>query len=77
MRIDWVKRFKNKIFWTTMIPAILLLLQQIALLFGFSIDLTEIQEQLVAIIGTVFAILSILGIAVDTSTSGLSDKDYK
>ena len=73
--INWKVRIKNKTFWLTMIPAVLLLVQQIAGLFGLSMDFSNIQNQLVAIIGTVFSILAILGIIVDPTTKGLTDSD--
>ena len=75
MGINWKVRIKNKAFWLAMIPAVLLLVQQIAGLFGLSMDFSNIQNQLVAIIGTVFSILSILGIIVDPTTKGLTDSD--
>lgn len=75
MGINWKVRIKNKAFWLTMIPAVLLLVQQIAGLFGLSMDLSNIQNKLVAIIGTVFSILAILGIIVDPTTNGLTDSN--
>ena len=75
MGINWKVRIKNKTFWLTMIPAVLLLVQQIACLFGLSMDFSNIQNQLVAIICTVFSILAILGIIVDPTTKGLTDSD--
>lgn len=75
MGINWKVRIKNKAFWLAMIPAVLLLIQQIAGLFGLSMDFSNIQNQLIAIIGTVFSILAILGIIVDPTTKGLTDSD--
>lgn len=73
MGINWKVRLKNKTFWLAIIPAVLLLVQQIVGLFGVVIDFTLLQNQLVAIIGTVFSILAILGIIVDPTTKGISD----
>lgn len=75
MGINWKVRIKNKAFWLAMIPAVLLLVQQIAGLFGLSMDFSNIQNQLIAIIGTVFSILAILGVIVDPTTKGLTDSD--
>ena len=75
MGINWKVRIKNKAFWLAMIPAVLLLVQQIAGLFGFKMDFTNVQNQLIAIIGTVFSILAILGVIVDPTTKGLTDSD--
>ena len=73
MGINWKVRLKNKTFWLAIIPAVLLLVQQIVGLFGVDIDFTPLQNQLVTIIGTVFSILAILGIIVDPTTKGVSD----
>lgn len=73
MGINWKVRLKNKTFWLAIIPAVLLLVQQIVGLFGVVIDFTPLQNQLVTIIGTVFSILAILGIVVDPTTKGVSD----
>ena len=37
-KINWIVRIKNKAFWAALIPAILLLVQAIAAVFGFTID---------------------------------------
>ena len=73
MGINWKVRLKNKTFWLAIIPAVLLLVQQIVGLFGVVIDFTPLQNQLVTIIGPVFSILAILGIIVDPTTKGISD----
>ena len=73
MGVNWKVRLKNKTFWLAIIPAVLLLVQQIVGLFGVVIDFTPLQNQLVTIIGTVFSILAILGIIVDPTTKGISD----
>ena len=73
MGINCKVRLKNKAFWLAIIPAVLLLVQQIVGLFGVVIDFTPLQNQLVTIIGTVFSILAILGIIVDPTTKGISD----
>lgn len=71
--INWTVRIKNKVFWVTLIPAVVLLIQLIAGLFGWNIDLTEISGKLIAIIDAVFAILTILGIVHDPTTKGVKD----
>lgn len=62
-------------FWLSLIPLLLLLIQQIAAIFGVSLDFGVLQEQLVAIIGTVFALLALLGIVVDPTTEGFGDSE--
>lgn len=71
--INWKVRIKNKTFWITIIPAIIVLIQLVASLFGFDIDLSEISGKLVAIVDAVFVILAILGIVVDPTTAGIPD----
>lgn len=73
MGINLKVRFKNKVFWLAFIPAVLLLIQQVAGLFGFTLDLSLIQSQVVDIVATVFTILALLGVVVDPTTSGVTD----
>ncbi len=71
--INWKVRIKNKAFWVAIIPAVLLLVQQICALFGVEIDVSGLGEQLVAIVGTAFAVLALLGVVADPTTKGISD----
>lgn len=73
MNINWKVRIKNKAFWVALIPAILLLVTQVAAIFGFTLDFTALQEQLIAVVGTIFALLAILGIVADPTTEGIGD----
>ena len=75
MSINWRVRIKNKAFWVAIIPAALLLVQQVCAVFGVTLDFGELQAQLVAIVGTVFAILAILGIVADPTTAGVGDSE--
>lgn len=75
MKINWKVRVRNKWFWITLIPLVLLLVQQVCGVFGVTLDLSEIQAKLIAIVGTVFAILAALGIAVDMTTKGIGDSE--
>ena len=36
---EWAKKIKKKSFWTALIPAVLLVAQATAALFGYTIDL--------------------------------------
>lgn len=71
--MNWKVRFKNKMFWLSFIPALLLVMQTVAALFGFTLDLTGIQAQLLDIVNAVFALLVVLGVVVDPTTSGATD----
>lgn len=75
MSINWRVRIKNKTFWVVLIPALLLLVQQVCAVFGVQLDFGDLQAQLVAIVGTVFAILAILGIVADPTTAGMGDSE--
>ena len=75
MKINWTVRLKNKAFWVAIIPAILLLAQQVCGMFGVKIEIVGLTDQLLAIIGTVFAILSLIGIVNDPTVATLSDSN--
>ena len=71
--INWAVRFKNKAFWISFIPAVLLLVQVIASLFGFELQLDGIGEKLLDVVNALFAVLALLGIVADPTTAGVSD----
>lgn len=75
MKINWIVRLKNKAFWVAIVPAILLLIQQVCGMFGVKIEIAGLTDQLLAIIGTVFAILSLIGIVNDPTVATLSDSN--
>lgn len=73
MLINWKVRLKNKAFWTAVIPAVLLFIQAVAALFGFTLDLGDLGDKLLAVINALFVVLTILGVVVDPTTNGISD----
>lgn len=73
MKINWTVRLKNKAFWVAIIPAVLLLAQQICALFGVELNIAGLSDQLIAIVGTAFAILALVGIVNDPTVESLSD----
>lgn len=73
MKINWTVRFKNKDFWFALIPAILLLVSQVAEIFGYELDFSVFEVQIMAVIGTLFAIAAILGIVNDPTTESFED----
>lgn len=75
MKINWIVRFKNKAFWVAIIPAILLLAQQICALFGVELNIAGLSDQLIAIVGTVFSVLTLVGIVNDPTVASLSDSE--
>lgn len=73
MKINWTARIKNKSFWLSMVPAVLLLIQTVAAVFGFRLDFGELGNQLLAVVNAAFAVLALLGIVTDPTTEGVGD----
>ena len=73
--INWIVRIKNKAFWVALIPAVLLLIQVVAAVFGYTIDLGDLGNKLLDVVNAVFAVLVILGVVTDTTTKGINDSD--
>ena len=71
--INWTVRIKNKTFWLGLIPAALLLVQVVAAVFGYTLDLGELGDKLLAVVNALFAVLTILGIVADPTTKGVGD----
>lgn len=75
MSINWKVRLRNKTFWLSLIPAVLLLVQVIAAVFGYTLDLGDLGNKLLAVVNALFAVLSILGVVTDPTTKGVSDSE--
>ena len=75
MKINWIVRIKNKAFWLAVIPAAALVVQAVAALFGYTINLETWVGKLQAVVNAVFALLAILGIVVDPTTDGVGDSN--
>jgi len=73
--INWKVRLKNKQFWLAVIPAVALVAQAVAAVFGYTIDLTTLVGKLQAVVNAVFALLVILGVVVDPTTAGIRDSE--
>lgn len=73
MKINIPVRFRNKAFWIALIPAVIVLIQLVASLFGLTLDLGPFANKLIEIVDAVFVILAILGIVNDPTTYGLND----
>ena len=56
-------------------PLVLLLIQQVCAIFGVTLDFGVLPEQLLAVVGTVFALLSLLGVVIDPTTEGIGDSE--
>ena len=73
--INWKVRIRNKNFWLSIIPAVIILIQTIAAMIGVQIDLSQTSTKLVALVDAVFVVLAILGIVNDPTTEGLRDSE--
>ena len=73
--INWKVRIRNRAFWVALIPAVLLLLQYGAEMFGISLELGQTGDRLVALVNQLFVVLAILGIVNDPTTAGLGDSE--
>ena len=65
MKLDIKARLRNKYFWVSMLSLVVLLLDQLGI--KLPVDINEIG-------GTVLSIAVLLGIIVDNSSEGFSDK---
>lgn len=75
MNINWKVRIKNKTFWLALIPATLLLIQSIAVIFGVELQINTLNDQLINMIEALFVVLAILGIVIDPTTDGVGDSE--
>lgn len=73
MNINWKVRVNNEDFWKAFIPAVLLVIQAVAALFGWTIDLSELGGKLIVVVDAIFAVLTLLGIVNDPTTKGMGD----
>ena len=71
--LNWTVRFKNKTFWLSFVPAVLLLIQVVAAVFGYTLDLGELGDLLLDVVNALFAVLALLGIVADPTTKGVVD----
>ncbi|MEK4425851.1 phage holin [Solibacillus sp. FSL K6-1523] len=71
MKINWKVRLKHKTFLLALFALLLLLVQQVAAVFG--IDTTIYNEQATELFNTVLALLVLIGVVVDPTTTGTND----
>ena len=75
MRINWSVRAKNKNFWLAIVPALILLIQSVAAVFGLELDLSETGNKILDVVNAVFIVMSVLGVVNDPTTAGYRDSD--
>ncbi|MEK4630308.1 MAG: phage holin [Solibacillus sp.] len=71
MKINWKVRLQHKPFLVALFALLMLLVQQVATFFG--IDTTIYNEQVTDLFNTVLAILVLIGVVVDPTTTGTGD----
>lgn len=71
--INWTVRLQNKAFWITIIPAVLLLVQVVADVFGITLELGSLGDKLLSVVNALFAVLVILGVVNDPTTASIKD----
>lgn len=75
MKINWKVRIANKQFWLSVIPAVLLVIQAVGAVFGYTLDFGNLGNKLLDVVNAIFALLVILGVVVDPTTQGVSDSE--
>lgn len=73
MNINWKVRIKNKQFWITFVPVLLLLVTRICSWFGIEVPTDLINTEALMFIELLFLLLAILGIVEDHTTEGVGD----
>lgn len=74
-KINWIVRAKNKTFWLALVPAIFVAITQITNCFGFNLDFSTAENQIITIIEAIFSLFAIFGIIIDPTTKGITDSD--
>lgn len=73
--INWLARVKNKAFWVAIIPAVLLVIQAVGAVFGYTLDFGDLGNRLLEVVNAIFGVLAILGVVVDPTTAGVKDSE--
>ena len=74
-KINFKVRFMNKAWVSTFIAAIFVLIYAIGNLFGFELDLTNLQNNIIKVIYAIFGIMTVLGVTIDGTTDGVYDSE--
>ena len=73
MKINWKVRLKHKPFLVALFSLVLILVQQVASIFG--IDTTIYNEQITNLFNAILSILVLLGVVIDPTTQGVTDSE--
>lgn len=72
-KINWPVRLKNKNFWLAVVPALALLFQAFADIFGVKLEFGQTIDKILVFINVLFASLVLVGVVNDPTTTGLGD----
>ena len=75
MKINWEVRIKSKTFWLSLIPILLVLIQQVLSWFWIEFAKELIENEVMQFINTLFLLLGILGIVNDPTVPGITDSE--
>lgn len=74
-KINWSVRIKNKNFWLAVVPALALLFQAFANIFGIKLEFGETIDKILVFVNVLFACLVLVGVVNDPTTVGLGDSE--
>lgn len=72
-KINWKVRFQNKVWVLGFVGALFVLAGAVLRLFGVSVDLSGIEQNVFAIVEALFGVLAFFGCVVDGTTNGFAD----
>jgi len=75
MKIDLKSRFKNKTVFAALIACVVTFAYQILGILGITTSIS--QDQIVQIVGIAINVLATVGVLVDPTTPGISDKQIE
>lgn len=73
MKMNWKVRFKNKVWLTAFISAIVTFIFTILSMFDIFPAITE--NQIMRVVNAILMFLSLTGVVVDPTTAGVGDSD--
>ena len=74
-KINWKIRFMNPKWVLSLIAAIFVLVVAVGKLFGYELDLNNLQDNIVNIVYAIFGILAVIGVTMDPTTPGYEDSE--
>lgn len=72
-KINWSVRLKNKNFWLALVPALALLFQAFADIFGIQLEFGQTIDKILVFVNVLFAFFVLVGVVNDPTTAGLGD----